>query len=360
MKNLVLGLLALGLVSACQRSNSAENKENKAYPVLEVVEKDTLISNDFVTDIQAKKNIEIRSRISGILHHIYVNEGQYVKKGQPLFKINDAELRMELSKATAGLQQATADVRMAEIELNQHQSLFNKAIIAKNELDMIKAKLEAKKAQRSFMEAERNTVLQKIAFTKITAPFDGVIDVIPFKEGSLIENGALLTTFSQLEEVYAYFSIPESLYFQLIAEDKLGKHQKIELVLPNGVHYDYKGTLKSAESEIDRSTGSIRFKVAFPNPEHLIKHGTSGKLVISETRKNVITIPKKSTFSIQDKTYVFVVDSNQKVRMRTIQIGAVLSSNYLVSRGIEEGDRIIYEGTQSLRDGDRIQISSKI
>jgi membrane fusion protein, multidrug efflux system len=290
------------------------------------------------------------------MQYIPVNEGQFVKQGQRLFKINDAELQMELLKSNASLKQAEADVRIAEVEVKQIQSLYDKKFVASNELEMVKAKLSSARAKLAYADAERKTVLQKISFTNIVAPFDGVIDVIPYKEGSLVENGSLLTTLSQLNEIYAYFSIPENKYFEMLANDKIGAHQKIELMLPNGIKYQYNGTLRTAEGEIDKATGSIRYKVSFPNPDHLIKHGTSGKLIISEDQPDAILIPQKSTFSIQDKTYVFIVDSQNKVKMRNISIGTTLRDSYIVDSGLKAGDIIVYEGTQSLRDGESIRV----
>lgn len=358
IKYLVVALFVLGLATSCNNAKKNQANEEKQVPIITISKKDTLINNSFVTDIQAKKNIEIRSRATGIIDQIYVNEGQFVKKGQRLFKTNDAELQMELKKVAANLKQTDADIRIAEIEVNQLQALFSKDFVASNELDMAKAKLASARAKRAYVDAELKAVQQKISFTNITAPFDGVIDIIPFKEGSLVENGALLTTLSQLDEVYAYFSIPENLYFELITNDKMGNHQKIELILPNQQRYDFTGTLKTAEGEIDSATGSIRYKVLFPNPNRLIKHGTSGKLVISEKEENAIVIPQKSTFSIQDKTYVFLVGKDQRVKMQNIEITSTLQDTYIVSSGIKSGDVIVQEGTQSLRDGDVIKIKS--
>lgn len=359
-KSFIQCILAFVCVVSCGKNAQNKNKDNKEVPVFEVKQKDTLVSNQFVTDIQAKRNVEIRSRIDGIVDHIYVNEGQFVKRGQALFKINDAELQMELLKANATIKQTQADMRIAEVELKQIESLHAKKFVANNELELVKAKLSSARAKHAFADAEKKTVLQKISFTTVTAPFDGVIDIIPHKDGSLVTNGTLLTTLSQLDEVFAYFSIPENQYFELLANDKLGKHQKIELTLPNGMAYQFNGALKSAESEIDRATGSIRYKVLFPNPNRLIKHGTSGKLTISEVQNNAVLIPQKATFSIQDKTYIFKVDKNNKVKMTNIEVGTALKDSYLVESGLKKGDLIIYEGTQSLKDGDEIKIKNRL
>lgn len=356
LKHVIICIVTVLLIASCSKAKETNNKEIKEVPVLKINRKDTLVSNHFVTDIQAKKNVEIHSRIAGIMQHVSVNEGQFVKQGQRLFKINDAELQMELLKSNASLKQAEADVRIAEVEVKQIQSLYDKKFVAGNELEMVKAKLSSARAKLAYADAERKSVLQKISFTNIVAPFDGVIDVIPYKEGSLVENGSLLTTLSQLNEIYAYFSFPENMYFEMLANDKIGSHQKIELMLPNGIKYRYNGTLRTAEGEIDKATGSIRYKVVFPNPDHLIKHGTSGKLIISENQPDAILIPQKSTFSIQDKTYVFVVDKQNKVKMKNISIGSTLRDSYIVESGLKPGDIIVYEGTQSLRDGESIRV----
>lgn len=351
----IIGAFAILLTASCKKAETISTEE-KQYPTLKLVKKDTLIANQFVADIQAKKNIEIHSRIPGMLQNIFVNEGQFVKQGQKLFKISDAELQMELLKANAMYKQAEADLRMANVEVKQLQILFDKKVIADNELEMAKAKKASAQAKLAHADAEKKAVVQKINFTNLNAPFDGVIDRIPLKEGSLIAEGALLTTVSNLTEVYAYFSLPENLYFELISKDKMGKHQKIELILPNGDTHQYNGTLKTAEGEIDNATGAIQYKVAFPNPNNLIKHGSSGKLVISEKQENAIIIPQKSTFSIQDKSYVFVVDKENKVKMTNITIEATLADAFIISTGLNEGDVIVFEGTQSLRDGDKISI----
>lgn len=359
-RNLIWCSFALICTLSCGKNHKNKNKNNKEVPVFVVKQKDTLVTNQFVTDIQAKRNVEIRSRINGIIQKIYVNEGQFVKKGQALFKINDSELQMELLKANATLKQTQADVRIAEVELKQIESLHAKKFVANNELELVKARLSAARAKNAFAEAEKKTVLQKIDFTTVTAPFNGVLDIIPHKDGSLVTNGTLLTTLSQLDEVFAYFSIPENRYFELLANGKLGKSQKIKLTLPNGVAYQFDGTLKSAESEIDRATGSIRYKVLFPNPKNLIKHGTSGKLSISEDINDAVLIPQKATFSIQDKTYIFKVDKNNMVKMTNISVGNALKDSYLVENGLQKGDVIVYEGTQTIKDGDKIKIKKRL
>ena len=145
-----------------------------------------------------------------------------------------------------------------------------------------------------------------------------------------------------------YINIGPSILHRIFQYASIAVFQKFK--------YNFQGVLKNAESEIDPATGSIRYKVAFPNPDRYIKHGTSGKLIISEYQPDALLVPQKATYSIQDKTYVFVVDKNNKVKMTPIDIAATLKNSYLISSGLKPGDRIVLEGTQVLKDGQTIKI----
>lgn len=348
--------LSLLFLTSCADKAQKDSDNIKTLPVYKITLKDTIVSNRFVADVHAKNNVEIHVRIPGVLDKVFVSEGQKVKKGQLLFKISDAELQIQLLKAQAVYKNTMADLRIATVELEQAQTLFNKKVIANQELELSKAKHDAASAKVAHAAAEKKSINQQISFTTITAPFDGTIDRIPFKEGSIVENGSLLTTLSQLDDVYAYFSIPENTYFQMMADKSLNNKGDIKLVLPNGMVYEKQGELKTADGEIDRQTGSIQYKAKFHNPQGFIKHGTSGKLIISEPRTNVMLIPQKAVFSIQDKQFVFVVNKEGIVKMTNITIASTLDDVYILQKGLKKNDLIVQEGTQSLRDGDKINI----
>lgn len=353
---LLVTLLSLFVLASCSDKSKKKANDAKTLPVYKVVLKDTIVSNRFVADVHAKNNVEIHVRIPGLLEKVFVSEGQRVKKGQILFKISDVELQIQLLKAQAVYKSAMADLRIATVELEQSQTLFDKRVIADKELELSKAKHDAASAKVAHAVAEKKAINQQINFTTIRSPFDGTVDRIPFKEGSLIENGSLLTTVSQLDDVYAYFSIPENIYFQMMTDKTLNTQGDIKLVLPNGAVYNQRGELKTADGEIDRQTGSIQFKAKFHNPQGFIKHGTSGKLIISEPKKNVVLIPQKAVFSIQDKQFVFLVNKEGIVKMTNITIASTLDDVYILNKGLKNNDLIVQEGTQSLRDGDKINI----
>jgi len=343
------------VIAACSSNATQTSSELRDFPVIRVEPRDTVISKTYVANIEAAKNVRVHARISGLIKAVLVSEGQHVQKGQPLFKINDDVLRVELEKTNAAYHAAEAAVKMAQVELSQIKALFDKKIVAKSELDIAQAKYESALAQKNLAKAEQHAIQQKINFTTITAPFNGVIDRIPFKEGSLVNEGDLLTTISDLSHVYAYFSIPEDEYFELLGNNESIFAQRIQLQLPNGEVYRYKGELHKAESEIDRITGSIAFKAKFSNPDGLIKHGTSGKLLLSKTQEKAILVPHKSVFSIQDKNYVFLVSQDNNVKMHHVVLGATLDGVYIVDAGLNGNELIVYEGIQTLREGDVIK-----
>lgn len=358
IKKHLICVLSLFVLISCGDKAKRKKAEIKTVPVYTVVLKDTIVSNHFVADIQARNNVEINARVSGMLDKVFVREGQKVRKGQQLFKISDVELQIQLLKAEAVYKNMLANKRIAAVELEQAQTLFDKKVIADKEVELAKARNDAAAAKLAHAEAEKKAISQQISFTNIVAPFDGTIDRLPYREGSLVENGVLLTNVSQLDDVYAYFSIPENIYFQMMKENSLGRQRDIQLILPNGMLFEQKGELRTADGDIDRQTGSIQYKAKFHNPEGFIKHGTSGKLIISESRKDVLLIPQKSVFSIQDKQFVFVLNKDNTVKMANITIGGTLDGIYIVDKGLKANDHIVQEGTQSLRDGDKVNVKN--
>jgi membrane fusion protein (multidrug efflux system) len=344
------------LFAACKDDkNNEKPKAERSFPVLQLTERDTVLHIPYVADIQANKNVEVHSRTEGILEKIYITEGQHVKKGQLLFKINDSELQIELSKATASYNSAAADAKVAAVEVDRVQTLVDKKIITQTELDLAKAKYKAALARADVALAEKDAVAKRISYTSIHSPFTGVVDRIPFKEGSLVTPNALLTTLSDIHSVYAYFNISENEYLQL-AENEANDFQldDIKLMLPNGTTYPYSGKLSSAESEIDENTGNIAYKVKFDNPDGILRHGASGKILITRTIPKAVMIPQKAVFEIQDKNFVFVLGKDSVVSQKGIEVLQRLADSYVVGQGLSPSDKVVLEGIQSLREGQKI------
>ncbi|MFD0763284.1 efflux RND transporter periplasmic adaptor subunit [Mucilaginibacter lutimaris] len=349
---MVLPLLFMAGCTASSKDNGNEKQEQPTLPVLTLKAVDTVLQTPYVADIQAIKNIEIRTRVKGFLEKIYVDEGMLVKKGQLLFKISDEEYRTQLSKAKAALSNARADARATELEANRIKLLVDKKVISKSELDVALSRLNADKATIEEAQSGVKSAENHIVYTNIRAPFDGIIHRIPLKAGSLLEEGALLTDLSDISAMYAYFSFPENEYLQYQRSRKSDKDgREVKLVLSDGSQYKHPGRIEIVEGQIEQSTGSIDFRARFPNPDGLLRHGATAKLFVSTGANDVILLPQQSVFDIQDKSYVYLVDANNQLHIKSFTPITRLAHYYVVKDGLKPGDRILFEGTQSVRDG---------
>ena len=335
-----MALSTLLVIFSCKEKT--EEKEDAAvYPVTSPVKMDTVINKDYVAQIQSVKNIEIRAQEKGFLEKIYVDEGQYVHAGQTLFRIMPQIYQAELMKAQA-------EVEQAKIELQNSSTLANNNIVSKNEKAMAKAKLDGANAEARLASIHLN-------FTNIKAPFSGYINRLPLKLGSLVDEGDLLTSLSDNSGVYAYFNVsePEYLNYQTHSADR-GSNQ-VSLIMANGEPLPDKGTITNIEGEFDNETGNIAFRAKFPNPNQLLRNGETGKVQMTVPLKNALIIPQKATYEIQDQTYVFVVDKNGKTKSKNIKIAYELPDIYVVSQGIDVGDKILLEGVQKVKDDQKVK-----
>ncbi|GAB3988610.1 efflux RND transporter periplasmic adaptor subunit [Spirosoma daeguense] len=359
MKNwLIPPTLLLGaFLAGCSNGETkTEGTEKLKLPVVQLSRKSTTLQREYVTTMEAVRNVEIRARVSGFLDKIYVDEGQTVHKGQLLFTLNPAEYKVELDKARASLRSAIAGVKTAEVEVNRVKLLVDKKIVSPSELDLAKAKLDAAKATIEEAESAQSTASLRLAQASIRAPFDGIINRIPFKIGSLIEEGALLTEVSDLHEVFAYFDVSEKEYLGFLKRhrDLVGKGgQEVEMTLADETTYPHKGRIETMETVFEES-GTIAFRARFPNPNKVLKHGSSGKVRLPNIVSDALLVPQKAVFEVQDKNYVYVVDKTNKVKSRSFVPQARIGHNYIVRSGLEPGDRVVYEGIQNVRDGDEI------
>lgn len=348
------------LIAGCT-ATSKDNEEiptAKILPVTSLITKDTALLHEYVADIQAVRNVEIRARVEGYLEKIYVDEGQEVKKGQPLFRLNSEEYEAGLAKATANSTSAVAEAKGADLEVKRIQMLVDKKVISPTELELAKARQKAAHAKIDEARSAESNAKLKLSYTYIKAPFDGIIDRIPLKTGSLINEGSLLTTVSDVRSVYSYFNVSEAEYLEYIKTRQQHpdrNNAEVQLILADGSVYKHLGKIETMEGEFDESTGTIAFRALFPNPSKLLKHGATGTVLLSNKVEDALLVPQKAVFEIQDKNYVFVVDSTNKVTMKNFSPKARFSYFYIVDSGLEPKEKIVYEGVQSLREGMYIQ-----
>lgn len=351
--SILLSVIALIFFASCSTNTKKETTQN--FQVFNPIIKDTIYHREYIAEINAFQNVEIRSRIHGIIEKIHVDEGRTVKQGQTLFTISNSSFQQELVKAQAMLRSAVTELKAVEIELQNTKRLTDKNIVSKTELEMLKAKIEVMKAKIEEARANEAQAKLNLSFTEIKAPFDGIINRIPNKTGSLVDEETLLTSISNNRDVFAYFNVSEIDYLEYASKKGRDKSDKITLILANNEMYDHKGKIETSESEFDKGTGNIAFRARFANPDHLLKHGSSGKIKIDSDLKNAMIIPQKSTFEIQENLYVFVVGSDNVVKMKQITPKLRMENLFVVESGLKLNDHIIYEGIQLVKDGDKIK-----
>lgn len=358
--SLLCPIVGLGLLVGSCTVKSTENTQVetvKQVPVVGLTLMDTTVYKEYIADIQATKNVELRSRLSGFLEKIYVDEGAVVKVGQVLFKMNDEEYKADYAKAEAAVNIAISEAKKVELEKERTKKLVEKNIVSTTEADLIGVQYKAALSKVEEAKAVLNQARTKLGQTMIRAPFNGRIDRILLKEGSLLEEGSLITTISDLGVVNVYFDISESEYLNLASDSNFRRNtfkRSVKLVLANGQEYPESGEAHIVESEFDRATGSISLRAKFPNSEGLLKHGASGKIAVPVSTGNTMFVHQKSVVEIQDKAYVYVVEDDSTVKMQPFEAGQRVGHYYIVENGLDEAQKIVFEGVQSLRNGMKI------
>jgi membrane fusion protein (multidrug efflux system) len=339
---MLTGLSAVLCLAACTSQKEAKEEAGK-YAVTTPLKTDTSFVKEYVSQIRSVRNIEIRAQEKGYLQSIYVDEGRFVKAGQLLFRIMPKLYEAEVLKAEA-------ESRAASIELQNTRILSEKNIVSKNELAMAQAKLDK-------ANAELKLARLHLSFTEIRAPFDGTIDRIPLKLGSLVDEGELLTSLSDNSQMFAYFNVSEPEYLDYQAHSANRGSTQVNLLLANNQPLNYPGQVETIESEFNNETGNIAFRARFPNPTRLLRNGETGKVQMTMPLHGALVIPQKTTFDIQDKTFVYVVDKSGVVHARNITVGGQMPDLYIVTGGLDPNDHILLEGVQKVKDDARIETS---
>ncbi len=341
MKHISSLICMVVLLNAGCRHGAQEKHEVTKFIVTSPVVKDTLVYREYVCQISAIQHIEVRALERGYLQNIYVDEGQAVKKGQLMFQIMPMIYEAERQKAKA-------EVNFAEIEYLNTKNLADSNIVSPNELALSAARFNKTKAELSLAQAH-------LDFTKIRAPFGGIMDRFHVRQGSLVDEGELLTTLSDNSKMWVYFNVPEAEYLDFITSVKSEKAQEVILQMANNKLFEYKGVVQTIEADFNNETGNIAFRSVFPNPKGMLRHGETGNILMPIALKSALLIPQEATFEILDKKYVFVVDKNNVVNTREIKTGAEIPHLYVVTEGLQEKDKILVEGLRKVRNNQKIE-----
>lgn len=354
-KALKVGVYAcLLLCWSCIEDTNHSKVEKISFPVTSPVVVDTVYTKEYVTTIASLQNVEVRSKIEGYIEAVLIDEGKAVHSGQTLFRIGGQRYRQELNKAHATLKSARSEAKTLELEIKNIRHLVEQKIVAKAELEIAESKLETLKARIEEAESDAANAQLQLSMTEIKAPFGGVVGRIPNKVGSLVDEGTLLTTVSNNQEVYAYFNVTEKEYLDFTTQNEINRRRPVTLILANGQPYSQRGVIETIDSQFDKNTGNIAFRAKFPNPQQILKNGASGKIQLTNTIKNALVVPHKAVFEVQDRNCLYVVDAQNKVSIRNVHILQRLPQLYVIESGLDKSEKILYEGIQRVAEGDVI------
>jgi membrane fusion protein (multidrug efflux system) len=319
------------------------------------------LEDSYPATIKGRTDIAIRPQVTGFITKVHVDEGQRVHKGQALFTLDQVQYEAAVESAKAAVNVANAAVSTAQLTADNKKMLYGKNIISEYEWQMAENSLAQAKAQLAQAEAGLVNAKKNLAYTVVTAPCEGVVGSIPNREGSLASPSSTqaLTTISDNSEVYAYFSLNEKDILSLTDNgattlDKAIKDMPaVQLKLADGTIYGESGKIATISGVIDNTTGAANVRALFRNTNGMLRSGSTGTILIPHQADSVIMIPQKATFEIQNLRYVYMVnDSNKTVSTRIEIMSQNDGKNFVVTSGLNAGDRIAVEGVGvSLKDG---------
>lgn len=356
-------LSAIFLYSCSTGTSKPMDAPPVSLPVIAIEQGNETVYQEYPATIEASSNIEIRPQVEGILEQIYVDEGARVSKGQALFKINDRPYQEQLNQAKANLLAAKATLENAELEVEKKTKLVNNKVLTDFQLKSAISARNAAKANVQLAVSAVEAAKINVGYTLIRASADGYIGRLQRKQGSLVgpTDGQPLTTLSNVKDLHVYFSLGENDFIAFKnntagdnLQQKLNNLPPISLVLSDQTVYDQKGKIDMVDGQFDKNTGAITLRATFSNPEGVLRNGNTGRVRLQKKYNQALLVPQLATLEMQDKIFVYTVGKENKVVQQPITVIGKSGANYLVSKGISAGDRIVYKGIDLLQDGQKI------
>ncbi len=365
-KNFRILIILLSLATAYSCADKAGGGQMNAagqvkeYQVMEIKKDSTTLFKEYPTTLEGQQTVEIRPKIAGYIEAILVDEGDFVRKGQTLFRINANDVQATVRSAEAQVKVAEAQVENAKINLEKTKPLAEKEIVSSYNLKAAEVALLSSEAQLSQAKANLANAKANLEYAIITSPTDGIIGTFPYRVGSLVSSASTLplTSIANTTTMFAYFSMNEKEFLNLTRDmqgsklqEKLAHLPKVSLVMADKSVYGIPGKVETASGLVDAQTGAVNLRATIPNPDQILSSGSSGKIRLPQHIKDAILIPQKAAYELQGKHFVYLVGEDNKVK--SIEVEAMagnLKDSYVVTSGLKEGDHIVVEGISTLRN----------
>lgn len=360
--SLALGGILVAMLNSCgDRQQGPGQGAAPEISVATIVAGTSELNSVYPATIKGKTDIDIRPQVTGFITKVHVDEGQKVKKGQVLFTIDQVQFQAAVDQAEAAVNSAKTAVSTAQLTADNKRQLYDKNIISEYELQMAENQLAQAKASLAQAKAAFDSARKNLSYTVVTSPSDGVVGVIPNREGSLASPSSVqpLTTVSDNSKVYAYFSLNERDLLELTnggeysLDTRINQMPPVKLKLADGTIYPLEGKVATVSGVIDNTTGAASVRAIFDNTNGMIRSGSTGSILIPHVTENAIIIPQKATFEIQDQRYVYTLNDSNKTITTPIKVLAINDGQtFIVTSGLKVGDRIVTEGVgTAVKDG---------
>jgi membrane fusion protein (multidrug efflux system) len=350
----------LGMLTAC--TQPAPTSQESGYKTMTVKKENRLLTNSYSAVVKGRQSVEIRPQVSGTITEICVKEGAKVHKGQVLFVIDQVPYKAALQTALANVKSAEAAVATARLTFDSKEELFKERVVS--DFDRQTAQNSLWEAEASLAQAKANETNARndLSYTVVRSPVDGVAGMSSYRVGALVNSSITtpLLTVSDDEEVYVYFSMTENQMLSLLRQygsvDKaLAGMPKVSLQLSDGVKYAHEGVIDAISGTIDTGTGAVSLRAVFPNPEGMLRNGSTATLVLPYTKENALVVPQEATFEIQDKVYVYKVNESGKAESAQVTVFPLNNGQeYIVESGLQEGEVIVAEGAGLIQENTQI------
>lgn len=357
-----VALAALSLVSCGKKSGgSLADLQDNEFAVRTVGESSADMQTTYPATIKGIQDVEVHPKLSGYITNVYVHEGQHVRAGQVMFTIDSETYRAAVSQAQAALNTAIAQANTTKLTYLNNKKLFAQHIIGQYELETALNSYKTAEAQVAQARASLASARETLAWCTVTAPASGAVGSLPFKKGALVSAQSTLTTVSDVSTAEVFFSMSEA---DILGMSKtsgsvagvIHEMPTVKLQMADGAVYNQPGRVVKMSGVIDATTGAYTLIAHFPNPQGLLKSGGAGQIIVPHVSNNIISIPQEATSQVQDKYFVYKVDKNNKVRYSEITVNPQNDGqNYVVTSGLNVGDRYVSKGISKLTDGEQIK-----
>lgn len=360
---LCIATVAAMLISCSGKRGGQPNFGDDEYPVVSVGTSSSASQTTYPATIKGVQDVEIRPKVAGFITRVNVREGQSVGAGQLLFVIDNVTYQAAVRQAQAAVNTAKAQMNTSKLTYENNQKLHEQNVIGDYELKTAKNSYETAQAAVAQAEAALASARENLNFCYVKSPSSGVIGSLPYKVGAMVSASSMpaLTTVSNNSSMEVYFSMTEKDILNMTktsgtTQAAIASMPTVKLQLADGTIYNHPGKVTKMSGVIDAATGSAQLIAVFPNPNRLLKSGGSGSIIVPHDNNSAIVVPQSCVSEIQDKKFIYTVGKDNKVKFTEIKVAPQNDgNNYVVTEGLNVGDRYITNGITKLTDGQEIK-----